>query len=119
MDQNDALRPTPESTPNENQNNSNNNNMASLLESEGLGIDFPKAGEIKTGTIASITPGQILVGIGSKSEGIINGREFELIPSEELAELKTGQEIPVYVINPEDPTGNAVLPCVRAREGVT
>lgn len=119
MDQNDAPGPAPESTPNENQNNSNNNNMASLLESEGLGIDFPKAGEIKTGTIASITPGQILVGIGSKSEGIISGREFELIPSEELAELKTGQEIPVYVINPEDSNGNTVLSYVRAREEVT
>lgn len=118
MDQNVAQGPEPETNPNENQ-NSNNNNMASLLESEGLGIDFPKAGEIKTGTIASITPGQILVGIGSKSEGIISGREFELIPSEELAQLKPGQEIPVYVINPEDSNGNTVLSYVRAREEVS
>ena len=44
--------------------------------------------EIKTGTIASISPGQIMVGIGSKSEGIINGQEFELIPPDVLRHLK-------------------------------
>ncbi|HQL39266.1 MAG TPA: 30S ribosomal protein S1, partial [Anaerolineaceae bacterium] len=45
-----------------------NNNMASLLEQEGINIEFPRAGEIRTGVIASITPGQILVSVGTKSE---------------------------------------------------
>lgn len=94
----------------------NENNMASLLEQEGLGIDFPKAGEIRTGMIASITPGQILVSVGTKSEGIINGREYELIPEEDLNKLEIGQEVPVYVINPEDQNGNVVLSFMRARE---
>jgi small subunit ribosomal protein S1 len=94
------------------------NNMASLLEQEGLGIDFPTAGEIRNGVIASLTPGQILVSVGTKSEGVISGKEYELIPEEELATLKVGQEIPVYVINPEDQNGNLVLSYVRAREEV-
>ncbi|NPV75079.1 MAG: S1 RNA-binding domain-containing protein [Anaerolineae bacterium] len=97
-------------------NETNDNNMASLLEQEGLGIDFPKAGEIRSGVIASITPGQILVSVGTKSEGIINGREYEQIPEEELAKLEIGQEIPVFVLNPEDQNGNVVLSYVRARE---
>jgi len=87
----------------------NENNMASLLEKEGLGIDFPTQGEIRTGVIASITPGRILVSVGTKSEGIIEGKEYELIPSDELANLKLGQEIPVYVVNPEDSNGNLIL----------
>jgi small subunit ribosomal protein S1 len=33
-------------------------NMADLLEQEGLGIDFPKRGEIRDGIIASISVGQ-------------------------------------------------------------
>ena len=73
MDQNEAHNEqgvTPE-------NNAENNNMASLLAQEGLGIDFPKQGEIRTGMIASLTPGQILVSIGTKSEGVISGREYE------------------------------------------
>jgi len=93
-------------------NNQNDNNMASLLEKEGLGIDFPTQGEIRKGIIASITPGQILVSVGTKSEGIITGKEYELIPSDELANLKVGDEI-------EDQNGNVVLSYMRAREEVS
>lgn len=97
-------------------NNQNENNMASLLEKEGLGIDFPTQGEIRKGVIASITTGRILVSVGTKSEGIIEGKEYELIPSDELANLQLGQEIPVFVINPEDQNGNLILSYMRARE---
>lgn len=110
MDQNISNQETPE------KNQVDNNNMASLLESEGLAIDFPNQGEIRKGVVASVTPGQILVSVGTKSEGIITGKEYELIPSDELANLKIGQEIPVYVINPEDSNGNLVLSYMRARE---
>ncbi len=99
------------------ENNTNDsNNMASLLEKEGLGIDFPSQGEIRNGTIASISQGQILVSVGTKSEGVISGKEFEAIPSTELSTLSVGQEIPVYVVNPEDQNGTLVLSYVRARE---
>ena len=91
-------------------------NMASLLEREGLGLELPQAGEIKTGTIASITPGQIMVSVGAKSEGIINGQEFELIPPDVFASLEVGQQIPVYVITPEDHNGNLILSYIRALE---
>jgi len=94
-------------------------NMASLLAEEGLGLNLPTAGEIKTGKIASITPGQIMVGIGAKSEGIIRGQEFEMIPPDVLAELSVGQEIPVFIITPEDRHGNLLLSYVRALEAET
>ncbi len=100
-------------------NSPENSNMADLLEEQGLGIDFPRSGEIRQGVIASITPGQILVSVGTKSEGVISGKEFEAIPQEELETLKVGQEIPVYVINPEDQNGNLVLSFTRAREEVS
>jgi len=116
MNQNDAQLEQGAAPENE---NNENHNMASLLEQEGLGIDFPKQGEIRSGMVASITPGQILVSVGTKSEGIITGREFDLIPPEDLKVLKVGQEIPVFVINPEDQNGNLVLSYVRAREEVS
>jgi small subunit ribosomal protein S1 len=96
----------------------NHNNMASLLAAEGLGIDFPSQGEIRKGVIASLTNGQILVSIGTKSEGIISGKEFEAIPADELNKLAIGQEIPVFIVNPEDQGGNLVLSYTRAREEV-
>ncbi len=74
-----------ESIPESNLNNENN--MESLLNQQGLDIDFPASGEIRTGVIASITPGQILVSIGTKSEGVITGKELEAIPADEMAKL--------------------------------
>ena len=115
MDQNASFQNQGEQPEN---NTNDSNNMASLLEKEGLGIDFPSQGEIRNGTIASISQGQILVSVGTKSEGVISGKEFEAIPSTELSTLAVGQEIPVYVVNPEDQNGTLVLSYVRAREEV-
>lgn len=89
--------------------------MESLLE-EGLSLEFPSQGEIRQGVIATIRDNEILVSVGTKSEGVISGRELEAIPAEERAQLQVGQEIPVYVVSPEDQNGNVVLSYVRARE---
>src|SRR4030043_792008 len=90
--------------------------MEKLLQEEGLTLDFPKQGEIRTGVIASIGENEILVSVGTKSEGVISGKEKEQIPAETFANFQIGQEIPVFVINPEDPSGNLVLSYMRARE---
>ncbi len=103
----------------ENTQTTENHNMQTLLDQEGLGIDFPAQGEIRTGVIASLSPSQILVSVGTKSEGVITGKELEAIMPADLADFKVGQEIPVYVVNPEDQNGNLVLSYVRAREEVS
>lgn len=113
MDQNDTRNERGASPEND---SAENNNMASLLEKEGIQIDFPQQGETRKGVIASISQGQILVSVGTKSEGIISGKEYEAIPAEDLKEMKLGDEIPVYVINPEDQNGNLTLSYVRARD---
>jgi small subunit ribosomal protein S1 len=117
MEQNDALLgqgAVPES--NQPAEHNNNINMETLLNQEGLTLDFPQPGEIRTGVVASISPTQILVSVGAKSEGLITGREFETIPAEERAALQLGQEILVYVLNAEDDNGNVVLSYTRAQE---
>ncbi len=110
---------TPESnTPAEGNANNNNNgiNMETLLNQEGMALDFPQPGEIRTGVVASLSPTQILVSVGAKSEGVITGRELEAISPEDRAALKVGQEILVYVLNAEDESGNVVLSYTRAQE---
>jgi small subunit ribosomal protein S1 len=92
------------------------NKMETLLEEEGLNIDFPKAGEIRDGVIASISEGQILVSVGAKSEGMITGKEYEAIPPDVLSTFIVGHAIPVYVITPEDSNGNLILSFIRAVE---
>jgi len=97
---------------------SNNNNltMESLLKAEELNIDLPQAGEIRKGHIASVSPSQVLVSIGAKSEGLVAGRELEQLTSEERDALEVGQEVYVFVISPEDSNGNVVLSLKRAQE---
>ncbi len=116
MEQNDAhlgQGAAPESnTPSD----ANNNNMESLLNQEGLTLDFPQAGEIRDGVIASLSPTQILVSVGAKSEGVITGRELEAIPAETREAFTVGQEILVYVLSAEDSSGNVVLSFTRAQE---
>ncbi len=91
--------------------------MGELLDAEGgLSFDFPKAGEIRDGVIASISEGQILVSVGAKSEGLITGKEYEAIPADILATLVSGKAIPVYVVTPEDSSGNLILSFIRAVE---
>jgi len=94
----------------------NNQSMESLLESDEFSVELPQAGEIRQGIVASISPSQILVSIGAKSEGVISGRELEVISSEEREALKVGEEISVFVISPEDANGNVVLSYKRAQE---
>jgi len=90
--------------------------MESLLQQEEFSVELPQQGEIRTGVIASISPSQILVSIGAKSEGVIAGRELEQIEPEDREAFKVGQEIPAYVLNPEDSNGNVVLSYTRAQE---
>ena len=112
MDQNQAPQGQ-EAMP---EHNENSQPMDLLLEQEGLNLDFPKQGEIRTGVVASITDNEILVSVGTKSEGVIPSREKEQIPPDEMQQLKVGMEIPVYVLNPEDSSGALILSYVRARE---
>jgi small subunit ribosomal protein S1 len=99
--------------------NNNNQTMESLLQEQDLNVDLPQSGEIRTGVIASISPSQILVSIGAKSEGVVSGRELEQLTAEEREELKVGQEVPVFVLNPEDANGNVVLSLKRAQEQIS
>jgi small subunit ribosomal protein S1 len=96
--------------------NQETTSMESLLEEQGLSLEFPTQGEIRQGFIATIRDNEVLVSIGTKSEGVISGRELEQIPADERASFTVGQEIPVFVVAAEDSNGNVVLSYLRARE---
>jgi len=106
----------PESNPQVDNSNSGTINMETLLQQEGLALDFPQAGEIRTGVIASLGSNQILVSVGAKSEGVISGRELEQIATSDRDAFEIGDEISVYVVSPEDSNGNVVLSFTRAQE---
>jgi len=87
--------------------------MDMFLDDEAYGLETPKRGEIRKGTIARITDNDILVDIGYKSEGIIANRELERLSDEERGELSVGAEVSVYVLRTGDPI---LLSLRRAKE---
>jgi small subunit ribosomal protein S1 len=89
--------------------------MQSLLDSDS-GMTMPRRGEIREGVIARITPGEVLVDVGAKSEGVITGRELETLDAAMRQSLAVGQTVLVYVMDPEDRNGNIVLSLSRAKE---
>jgi small subunit ribosomal protein S1 len=90
--------------------------MDAFMEGESYGMDMPRRGEVRTGTIARIADNDILVDIGAKSEGVIPARELEQMPPEERATLAVGQQITVYVIHSGERDGTILLSLVRAEE---
>lgn len=88
--------------------------MASLLDS-GYTYKALRHGDILQGIIMQIAPSEILIDVGSKSEGIVSGRELERMDPELRQGLHVGQEILTYVIRPEDHDGNVVLSLTRAQ----
>src|SRR3990172_9556880 len=88
--------------------------MAELL-AESYGWKEVRRGDILTGRVVRVSPNEILVDIGAKSEGIIAGRELERLSPDELHALRVGDEVPVYVVRPEDEEGNTILSLARAQ----
>lgn len=90
--------------------------MQELLNQSDANLDQPRPGDMRTGVVASISDDEILVSIGSKSEGVIPIREVEQLSPEEQAKIKVGQEIQVYVVSPESARGMMQLSYTRSME---
>lgn len=75
-----------------------------------------RKGDILEGTIVSASPTEVLVEIGQKMEGVIQNKELDQITAAELELLKVGEKVLVFVVNPQDREGRAILSITRARE---
>ncbi len=87
-----------------------------FLLGEGFSLGIPTVGEIRIGVVVAQRSNAIVVDIGAKSEGLINSSEMERLDEASRAMLTVGNEIPVYVINPEDNDGNIILSFTKAVE---
>ena len=81
-----------------------------------LELDLPKAGDIRKGEVIEHLKNAILIDIGAKSEGIIGSSELDSLDEEALEQLAVGNEVNVYVVDPEDDEGNIILSYTRAAE---
>jgi len=66
--------------------------------------------EVVEGSVIAMTPREVVINIGYKSEGIVSLNEFRYNP-----ELKVGDTVEVYVESQEDRNGQLVLSHKKAR----
>jgi small subunit ribosomal protein S1 len=90
--------------------------MEEFLNDPSLEYKSLKYGDVMDGVIMRIDRDEILVDIGSKSEGVVPSREFSSLNSEEKGELAIGDTVLVFVVQPENQEGQAVVSIDRARQ---
>ena len=66
--------------------------------------------------ISSTTPTAVTVDLGDGDQGIVPGRELELMTRKMLESLVVGAEVDVYVVNPRNHRGETVLSINHALE---
>lgn len=88
--------------------------MEELLNEQATEIRSLKHGDVVEGTVVRIDKDEILVDIGAKSEGVISNRELYGRNVESQPQLNIGDQVLVYVLQPESPEGHAVLSLRRA-----
>jgi small subunit ribosomal protein S1 len=93
--------------------------MAELMDHPDNEVKSLKHGDVVEGTVVRIDPDEILVDFGGKSEGVVSNRELmnrrgPRDGDESRPEIQVGNEVLVYVLQPESPEGHAVLSLRRA-----
>jgi small subunit ribosomal protein S1 len=94
--------------------------MAELLEHPDHEVKNLRHGDVVEGVVVRIDPDELLVDFGGKSEGVVSNRELlgrrggAREGDEPRQELKVGDPVLVYVLQPESPEGHAVLSVRRA-----
>ncbi|CAN5892212.1 hypothetical protein BH24CHL4_BH24CHL4_07060 [soil metagenome] len=75
-----------------------------------------KYGDVMDGVIMRVDRDEILVDIGSKSEGVVPSKEFSSLTSTEKQALAVGETVLVFVVQPENQEGHATVSIDRARQ---
>jgi len=73
-----------------------------------------KRGDMLRGKIVRIEASEILVDVGTKSEGVISLREMDSATSEAVVDLHEGDEVQAVVVSPEDRDGRVALALGRS-----
>jgi small subunit ribosomal protein S1 len=89
--------------------------MTALME-DALSFRRLRTGDIVEGEIVSVSPTEVLVDVGAKSEGLVPSKELERMGPGGLERMEVGDRVSVFVVRTEDREGNLVLSIRRAEE---
>lgn len=82
-----------------------------------VGMKTPRRGQVIEGTVVRVTPDQLLVDVGYKSDGVVTRAEMGLWPGESPEDVfQEGQRIRVWVLGVDEQEGELRLSRRRARD---
>jgi small subunit ribosomal protein S1 len=93
--------------------------MEDYLHYESEAFKTPNHGDIVDGIVVRVDADEVLVDIGAKAEGVISSKELGMRGDVDAVGLEPGDQIKVYVLQPENEEGNVVLSLRRARAETT
>ncbi|KKR50693.1 MAG: 30S ribosomal protein S1 [Candidatus Curtissbacteria bacterium GW2011_GWA1_40_16] len=82
--------------------------FAELFESSQKKVTSLRRNQEVVGRVISVSPQEVLIDIGAKSEGIVLGRELSAV-SELVSKLSAGDSVEATVLYPENDAGQVVL----------
>jgi small subunit ribosomal protein S1 len=82
--------------------------MGELFEEE---YDYkqPRRGDIRQAVVLSIDPDRMIVDVRAKRDGIVPEGDLVRLREDELSAIEVGDEMPVYVLSPQDNDGNVIV----------
>ncbi len=89
--------------------------MDELLDKTGHRINAPQKGDVVKGMVTQASNNLVLVDIGAKTEGMVIGKELD-VAKDLIEDLSVGDEIEVYVKDPENDYGQILLSLRQAAE---
>ncbi len=91
------------------------NKFSDLIKDSSVSIKYLKRGDIVQGEVVKIMKGVVLVDLKHKSEGLISGSELRS-PGFLLKDMKIGDDLTLFVLNPENDKGQIELSLRRTED---
>jgi small subunit ribosomal protein S1 len=86
------------------------------LDMEDWDYQRPRRGQIRSGVILDIRDQEIIVDVGAKRDGVVPYADMQRLGQEAVDGLSSGDEVPVYIMRPEDQEGNLLVSLFLARQ---
>lgn len=90
------------------QDTSKTQSFAALFEASQKKVTALRRNQEVTGKVVSVSPQEVLIDIGAKSEGVVSGRELSAV-SDLASKLTVGDTVEATVLYPENDAGQVVL----------
>ena len=86
-----------------------------VLLQEGYDYRSPRRGDIRRGVVLSVESERVVLDLGLKRDGIVSATDLQRLGQDTAGSIQVGDEIPAFILKPEDRDGNIPVSLYRAR----